>query len=187
MNLESLWDEYHQHVRNFVQQKISNQADAEDIVQIVFIKAYEGMPLLKDEQKRQAWLFQIARNCIVDHYRKQKKPGALADTVPLAADEPVSDYSSEAIAGMLSILTHLPDKYREALELAELNGMSQKQVSEQLDISYSGAKSRVQRGRELVKDLMNSCCRIESDRYGNIIDYRVVLDQPKIKHRRQSS
>ncbi|WP_106406126.1 sigma factor-like helix-turn-helix DNA-binding protein [Paenibacillus solani] len=64
---------------------------------------------------------------------------------------------------MMSILTRMPDKYREALELSELQGMSQKQLSEHLNISYSGAKSRVERGRELVKEMMTSCCAIEAD------------------------
>ncbi|WP_214626422.1 sigma factor-like helix-turn-helix DNA-binding protein [Paenibacillus agaridevorans] len=75
---------------------------------------------------------------------------------------------------MMNILTRMPDKYREALELSELQGMSQKQLSEHLNISYSGAKSRVQRGRELVKEMMTSCCTIEADHYGNIVEYDVI-------------
>ncbi|MFC6230687.1 RNA polymerase sigma factor SigZ [Paenibacillus allorhizosphaerae] len=183
MKLESLWDEYYEHVRNFVRLKTNDHADAEDIVQNVFMKAYEGMALLKDEDKRRAWLFQIARNCIADHYRKVRRTETLPDGVVAAEEEPVPDYSPEATEGMMSILARLPDKYREALELADLKGMSQKQLSEHLDISYSGAKSRVQRGRELVKEMMTSCCEVKSDRYGNIIDYNVVLDQPRAKRK----
>lgn len=179
MKLESLWDEYYEHVRNFVLQKTNYHADAEDIVQTTFMKAYEGLALLKDEEKRRAWIFQIARNSIADHFRKEKRTEELPDTVILMEEEHVTDCSLEATEGMMSILTHLPDKYREALELSELQGMSQKQLSEHLDISYSGAKSRVQRGRELVKDMMASCCEIEADRYGNIVDYRVILDKPR--------
>lgn len=99
----------------------------------------------------------------------------------IVEEEPVADCNSEASEGMMSILTRMPDKYREALELSELQGMSQKQLSEHLNISYSGAKSRVQRGRELMKEMMTSCCAIEADHYGNIVGYSVIHDEPKPK------
>jgi len=183
MNVEQLWEEYHEQIRNFVWHKTNDHADTEDIVQMTFMKAYEGMARLQDEEKRRAWIFQIARNSIVDHFRKKKKTETLPDNVNLIEEESVADCNSEAARGMMNILARMPDKYREALELAELQGMSQKQLSEHLNISYSGAKSRVQRGRELVKEMMNSCCTIEADRYGNIVEYSVVHDEPKLKRK----
>ncbi len=99
----------------------------------------------------------------------------------MVEEELAADCNSEAVAGMMSILTRMPNKYREALELSELQGISQKQLSEQLNISYSGAKSRVQRGRQLVKEMMTSCCTIEADHYGNIVEYSVIHDEPKPK------
>lgn len=65
----------------------------------------------------------------------------------------------------------LPDKYREALQLTEIQGYSQKQMSELLDLSFSGAKSRVQRGRVKLREMLEACCRFELDRYGNILEY----------------
>lgn len=147
------------------------------------MKAYRHLPQLQDETKLRAWLFQIARNAIADHFRKEKPTDELPDHMPgpeLAAPE---DYSEEAIAYMKGVLCYLPDKYREAVELSELKGMSQKELSERLGLSYSGAKSRVQRGRDMVRELMNSCCEIQTDRYGNIIDYRVILPQPVVSGR----
>jgi len=181
MNLEQLWDEYYEHIRNFVLQKTNHHTDTEDIVQMTFMKAYEGMARLQDEEKRRAWIFQIARNSIIDHFRKEKKTEALLDNVNIVEEEPVADCNSEAAEGMMNVLTLMPDKYREALELSELQGLSQKQLSEHLNISYSGAKSRVQRGRELVKEMMTSCCAIEADHYGNIVEYSVIQDEPKSK------
>lgn len=182
MKLESLWDEHYEEIQKFVRRRTKSDADAEDIVQNVFIKAYQGMSLLKEEDKSRAWLFQIARNCIVDHYRKARRTEPLPETMQLAQEEPMDDGDSlEAAEDMRSILSYLPEKYREALELADLKGMSQKQLSEYLNISYSGAKSRVQRGRELVKVMMNSCCKIVADPYGNIVEYRVVQDEPQVR------
>jgi len=63
----------------------------------------------------------------------------------------------------------LPEKYKSALIAAEINNVSQKELAKQLDISYSGAKSRVQRGREKLKNLLQECCNFEYDTYGNLI------------------
>jgi RNA polymerase sigma factor, sigma-70 family len=98
MNLETLWDNHHVHVRNFVRHKIGNRTDAEDIVQNVFIKAGEGLASLKDESKARSWLLRIAHNCIVDHYRKLRKTEELAED-QTAAEEPVSDFNAEPSQG----------------------------------------------------------------------------------------
>ncbi|PLT48059.1 RNA polymerase sigma factor SigZ [Paenibacillus pasadenensis] len=183
MKVEQLWEEYHEAVRKFVLHKTNRHPDADDIVQMTFMKAYEGLARLQDEEKRRAWIYQIARNSIVDHFRKTKRADALPEQVAMAEEEPAAACNSEAAEGMMSILARLPDKYREALELSELQGMSQKQLSEQLHLSYSGAKSRVQRGRELVREMMTSCRAIEADPYGNIIEYAVIHEEPKPKRK----
>ncbi|MEO1451622.1 MAG: sigma factor-like helix-turn-helix DNA-binding protein, partial [Bacteroidota bacterium] len=67
-------------------------------------------------------------------------------------------------------LKQLPPKYQEALTATALEGVSQKELAEQLGISYSGAKSRVQRGKEKLKSLILACCKTETDRYGNLIE-----------------
>ena len=103
MNLESLWENGYEHVRNFVRQKIHNRADAEDIVQTVFMKAHQGLGDLNDEDKARAWLFQIARNCIADHFRKMKKTEELPE-LQAAEEAPADDYSSEAASDLLTLL-----------------------------------------------------------------------------------
>lgn len=180
---ELLWEQYHGPISGYVKQKTNRHPDAEDIVQTVFMKAYRHLPQLQDETKLRAWLFQIARNAIADHFRKEKPTDELPDHMPGPELLATEDYSEEAIAGMKGVFCYLPDKYREAVELSELKGVSQKELSERLGLSYSGAKSRVQRGRDMVRELMNSCCEIQTDRYGNIIDYRVILPQPVVSGR----
>ena len=69
------------------------------------------------------------------------------------------------------MIAQLPDPYREAVELYELKGMPQQDIADKLGLSLSGAKSRVQRGREKLKSLLFSCCSFEQDRRGNIIGY----------------
>ncbi|MBB3129011.1 RNA polymerase sigma-70 factor (ECF subfamily) [Paenibacillus rhizosphaerae] len=177
---EKLWDQYHEPIAGFVARRTNRHPDAEDIVQTVFMKAYRHLPELQDPDRLRAWLYQIARNAVADHFRKERRLDELPEQLPSVAEEEDDDFSQEAICGMKGVIPYLPDKYREAVELSELKGMSQKELSQRLGISYSGAKSRVQRGREMVRDLMNSCCTIRTDKYGSIIDYRVNLPKPVV-------
>lgn len=177
MTFNELWEQYNDHIRNFVQDKTRFHPDAEDIVQNVFVKAYRSIGDVRDDRKIRAWLFQIARNSIIDHFRKVKRTEELQDQYSIEDRYEEQDPAKEAVIGLKNVILQMPDKYREALELSELKGLSQKELSEKLGISYSGAKSRVQRGRELLKEMMTSCCAIEADRYGNIMDYRVVLKE----------
>jgi RNA polymerase sigma-70 factor (ECF subfamily) len=69
------------------------------------------------------------------------------------------------------MLNCLPEKYRQALLLTEYRGMTQQEVAEHLGISLSGAKSRVQRAREKLKEELLNCCHFEFDRLGKIMSY----------------
>jgi RNA polymerase sigma-70 factor, ECF subfamily len=69
------------------------------------------------------------------------------------------------------MLNYLPEKYREAVRFADLEGMTQIELANRLGLSLSGAKSRVQRGREQLKALLMECCQFEFDCRGKVIDY----------------
>jgi RNA polymerase sigma-70 factor (ECF subfamily) len=62
----------------------------------------------------------------------------------------------------------LPGPYREAILLTELEGLSQVELARRLNISVSGAKSRVQRGRQQLKEMLLDCCEFETDRRGRV-------------------
>ncbi len=70
------------------------------------------------------------------------------------------------------MVERLPDDYREALLFTEYEGLTQKELAERLGVSYSGAKSRVQRAREKLKTMLLACCHFEFDRLGKVIDYQ---------------
>jgi RNA polymerase sigma-70 factor (ECF subfamily) len=70
------------------------------------------------------------------------------------------------------MIGELPDPYREAVQLVEVDGMSQKDAADRLGLSVSGAKSRVQRGRERLRRMLAKCCHVELDRRGNAVDYK---------------
>jgi RNA polymerase sigma-70 factor (ECF subfamily) len=69
------------------------------------------------------------------------------------------------------MMSLLPPEHREALELAEIEGLSQQAIAERLGLSLSGAKSRVQRGRAALREVVEACCRVDFDRRGQVLDW----------------
>lgn len=110
---------------------------------------------------------------IRDYYRSAAgRAVALAEIDPAEAER---DDSLEVLRGhaaqwLPELIAELPETYREAVQLSELEGLPQHEIARRLGLSLSGAKSRVQRGRALLKDVLEQCCRFEFDRRGNLID-----------------
>lgn len=171
-----LWKDLHSQLEGFVYQKVRDKEVAKDLIQEVFIKVQANIDTLKDDTRVTSWIFQITRNAIADHYRqlKNKQTAALpldhlGENLLLENQDPVTEEFAQCI---LPLIWMLPTKYREALLVSEIEGLSQKEMAMKLGISYSAAKSRVQRGRTLLKGLLLQCCEIETDCYGNVVDYR---------------
>jgi RNA polymerase sigma-70 factor (ECF subfamily) len=148
---------------------VNDPATAEDILQDVFVKIQARLDQLKDPAKLQSWIYLIARNAIIDHYRTQKDTVEVPETL-LAESEPESGETEELKASFRRMIYSLPEPYRDALVLTEFEGLTQQQLANRLGISLSGAKSRVQRGREQLKQMLHECCTFEFDRRGKVID-----------------
>lgn len=163
-----IWGAFHDRLRGFVARRIRREGDREDVLQDIFMKIHAGLPGLADEAKLEAWLFGVARRAVVDHFRKRRS-GALP---PEPAAEPLAEDPSKEVASWLRpMMESLPIPDREALELADVAGLEQGAVAERLGLSLSGAKSRIQRARLKLKDVLQQCCEIELDRRGNPVAY----------------
>ena len=140
----------------------------------MFAKIHSNLPNLKGQEKITAWVHQITRNTIIDYYRLQGRARMQTSEMPedLPDEVPIDD-AVEDIASCLShMIDDLPERYRQAITLTEYDGLSQRGISEQLGMSLSGAKSRIQRARGKLKDMLLECCHFEFDRLGHIIDYQ---------------
>lgn len=116
-----------------------------------------------------AWIYSIAKNTITDYYRSERRTAEMPEHLSYPEDE--EQTLKEISSCLVPMIENLPGIYREAVTLSEIKGFSQKEVADIQGISYSGAKSRVQRGREMLKDMMLKCCRFEFDRKGSVVDY----------------
>lgn len=172
MNIsEKIWQEYHARLRAFIKSRLSNDAATDDTLQNVFLKMHAGLPSLKDETKLQSWLYQIARNAIIDYFRSQQPTEDHLARIPQPKTDPGEKVTQELSECLRPMIQQLPEHYREAVILSELQGLTQKEVAKVQGTSLSGAKSRVQRGRALLKNMLDDCCRLEFDHRGRLSDY----------------
>ena len=121
---------------------------------------------LKEVDKISGWIYQITRNAVADHFRNSTR------TLEPVNVDLESDYHefNDCVANCLKVLmTTLPDRYRIPLELTEFENVSQHELAQRLKITYSGARSRVQRARKLLKEKMDELYLIRTDSYGNVI------------------
>lgn len=169
---EQIWRDLGGSLRGFILNRVADPTLADDLLQEVFVRIHRGIDSLKDEDRLAAWVYRIARNTIADYMRRPRE-----STVPLGEGDGVAeDADDDSIAHEVGVwltqmIDELPETYRTAVKLVEKEGATQREVAEKLSLSVSGAKSRVQRGRQRLKDMLLECCHLEFDRRGNIIDW----------------
>ncbi len=175
----TIWTQFSDRLRGFIAKRVREDSDIEDVLQDVFAKIHAGLGGLKESEKLEAWLFQVARRAILDHYRARSGKRRVADLPDdLAETRPPADVSKEVASCLDPMMSLISEEDREALRLGDLEGLSQKDLAAKLGISLTGAKSRVQRARQRLKDAVLDCCHIEMDRRGNAIDYTKKRGDP---------
>lgn len=177
------WTEFRRQLLGFVARRLPTDADAEDLVQDVLLKAAAKRDSLKDASRIVPWLLQIARHAIADFYR-----GRSRDTLGSARTtddestldqllDPAIDAQSELDTAALAecmrpLVGTLPPLYQEAVRRVELQDERQVDVARDLGLSISTLKSRVQRGRVQLKEALLACCEVSQGRSGGITDFQ---------------
>jgi len=170
---DTIWTAFSGRLRGFIAKRVREDVDIDDILQDVFAKIHAELGKLKEDERLEAWLFQITRRAIVDHYRKRRSV-ALQDEV---AERPApEDISAEVASWLDPMMSLIPEEDRKALRLADLEGLPQKEIALRLGLSLTGAKSRVQRARVRLKEALLDCCHIEMDSRGKPMDYAKKRD-----------
>jgi len=167
---EDIWTAFRTRLYAYVRARSRSAQDADDILQDVFVKVHERIGTLEDEAHLTSWLYRVTHNTIVDYYRK-KRPQPTLEEPPAVIEAEIPVAEQKLAPFLLDLIDSLPDKYRKALTLTELDGLSQQEMGNRLGLSVSGAKSRVQRGRAMLRDELLDCCHVELDRRRHIIDY----------------
>ena len=166
---DQVWRRFRGDLFEFIRRRVRDDAVAEDVLQDAFERIHRGIDELSDERRVAAWVHAIVRNLITDHYRKERPTEELDER----AEEAREDNRDNRLIGtcLLSMIEELPETYGVPVRMVEVEGLSQVELAARLGLSPSGAKSRVQRGREMLRRALARCCRVEFDRRGNVVDY----------------
>jgi RNA polymerase sigma-70 factor (ECF subfamily) len=184
VGLEQIWAAVGTSLERFVRNHVADAHQAEDIVAEVMLRIHEHIDDLDDRDRVNAWVFRIARNTITDHYRRngRRREAPQLDVEPApdgAADEWLDDQEavlSELASCIRPLVDALPGDYKRALQLTDLDGLTQAEAARLEGISVSGMKSRVQRGRRQFAALVRRCCEITTDNRGEVVDFQLRAD-----------
>jgi RNA polymerase sigma-70 factor, ECF subfamily len=163
-----IWEQHSDKLKSFICNKVNGDDSCHDILQDVFLKISENAERIKWVEQPASYVIKMAQNAVIDYYRLKRKTAQLPETDSSDEEGQQSDIKL-ADCCLLSFIKALPPIYSEPLMLVELEGLSQKQLAQKLKISYTGAKSRIQRGRKMLKAAILACCPYQFDKYGNII------------------
>lgn len=170
------WESLRGELVRFVRARVADAAAADDIVHDVLLRALGELEGPRPPVHLRGWLYRVTRNAIVDHYRARRVTEELDEELPqeigAAPAEDEASAEQELARCLAPLLGALAPDYREALTLAEVEGLPQREIAGRAGLSLSGAKSRVQRARKMLRDSLLDCCRIEVDRRGGVVDYR---------------
>jgi RNA polymerase sigma-70 factor (ECF subfamily) len=130
--LTSLYEEYYDKIAHYAYVRIGNKTEAEDIAGEVFLRALDSSKSYKERGiPMQAWLFRIARNLVVDHYRKMAKQKTIPiDTIQVTADtNPITVAEANIELGrVMKAMEGLTREQREVVELRLFGGLTSKET-----------------------------------------------------------
>lgn len=168
--LETTWATLRGELRRFLVGQVGEPATADDLLQDVFLKLHRRGCDLREKDSPRAWLYQVARNAVVDHWRRREStqvPDDLAH-VEVPTEETVQARLAPCLRPMIE---SLPAAYADALRMTELDEMPQAEAARCLGLSLTALKSRVRRGRAQLKDMLLQCCEFELSSAGRVLDY----------------
>lgn len=170
--VELLWAEFSGPLRGYLRKQTGNDADADDLLQEVFLRIHRNVCHLKDTSKLQGWVYRIARNVVINRIRAGKlrqQSDRDPDSMPDAADPSGRDVI-DLTPTLRRFMQALPELYRGPLIRQEFQGQSLQEIADELGLTLTATKSRVRRGRALLREMLDECCRFEFDRRGRVIE-----------------
>ena len=173
---EPMWREVIAQLRAFVRRRIADPDRADDLVGDIVLRIHQKLGSVDDQEKLAHWVSRVARNAVIDEYRRAARSREqLLDTTTETAIGPDADDASSVLDELSRclrpLLAGLPAEQRRAVEMVDLDGMPQADAARREGVSLSGMKSRVQRGRRRVAELLGQCCTLTLDARGVPMDY----------------
>ncbi len=151
---------YQQGVVNLAYRLVGNWDEALDLSQEIFLRVYENLHRFDPQRPFKPWLYRIATNYCYDHLRRKGRREKGYTTTPLERGIPVSedrvDPEAWALRGEIrrtveEVIAGLPSRYRAAVVLRYIEGMSYQEIADALGIPLGTVKTYIHRSRELLR------------------------------------
>lgn len=146
-SIDEVVEAYAKPMYGFALAQVQCVSDAEDVLQEVFLIYLRKNPRFESEQQRKVWLMKVTRNCCRGLWRFRRRH----KTVPLEDVDAILLESDEE-RDLMYELQKLPEKYRDAMELFYFGGLSTEEIGKTLDCSPEAVRTRLKRGREMLKE-----------------------------------
>ena len=163
-----IYKAYHKEIYFFLLKKMNDRNEAKNILQNTFLKAFENYSQVRDEKKTKSWLFQIARNEMIDYYKRESNY-----TSQYEKKENLIDFEqtnvSEQFCCFNSFIDGLPDIYKKPIQLIYKKGKNQSETAEILKLKLTTVKARVRRAKSILIKNFNECCHYDIDIKGKLI------------------
>lgn len=209
MTFQQLWDKNKAHLKHFIRANVREKADTDDILQETYLQGLSQFPTLREKEKFSAWIFTISRNFMNHYFRNRNKFSAHSEAewesisenpVFLQEERNLSDLAEQCLAKIGDYadilngnITHIHQlmiaqfadfekvsiDYIEAWVECDVKKTPQQIFADKKGISLSAAKSRVQRAREKIKNVLMNCCFFEFDVRGSVVNYTPLKAENK--------
>jgi RNA polymerase sigma-70 factor (ECF subfamily) len=176
---EETWRDVIAQLRAFVRRRIADPDRAEDLVGDILLRIHRNLGTVDDRERLAHWVSRVARNAVVDEYRRTGRgreqlvgtPGDVPGPEQLVEPDDAGEVLDELAHCLRPLLAGLPAEQRRAVEMIDLDGVAQAEAARREGVSLSGMKSRVQRGRRRLAQLLDACCALTLDARGLPMDY----------------
>ena len=163
------WQVLGQRLGAYIGRRLPAQ-EVEDVLQDVLLRIHKNVRHLSDDSRFGPWVYSVARNAVIDQLRKKRPPATDVAELEAVADAEQLESEQALLNCVTPFVARLPEAYRHAITLVELQGLTQADAAKIAGVSLSGMKSRVQRGRRLLREMFEECCSLKIDARGRVID-----------------
>lgn len=171
-DVPALWLEHKKALKNYIFKRVKDEEVTNDILQEVLLKVYNFCFSKSGVRNVRSWLYQIAHNTMIDHFRRESRNGNLKTEIEFI-DEDENLAFKEALDYIEPLISFLPVDYAVPLRMADLEGLKQAEIAEKLNLSLTATKSRIQRARNLLKKEFITCCHFETDATGGLLSFSI--------------
>ncbi|MFD1094829.1 sigma-70 family RNA polymerase sigma factor [Salegentibacter chungangensis] len=177
-DISEVWLDYKDALRNYIFKFVKDEDTANGLSHEVLMKVYSSCCSGRGIRNVRSWLFQIAYNTCMDYFKKRKKTTEMPKDIRQEDEDLLYKEAGEFIAPLIGLL---PEKYRRPLEMSDIKGLKQQEVADALGLTLTATKSRIQRGRKMLKEKITDCFHIEVDRNGNLTAFNIKGTCPPLQ------